>query len=60
MDPYSIKYEIRYLLAWKQAEEAVYYLSWTLIPNSNSMKIRLKPMLFRTQTPNLMVLQELL
>jgi len=44
IDPYTKKYEIRYLLTWNQAEEAVSYPTWTLLPNSNFMKIRLKPM----------------
>jgi hypothetical protein len=39
------------------AEEVVSYPVWTLLPNSNSMKIRLKTMWSRTQTPNQIMLQ---
>lgn len=52
IEPYPKKHGIRYLLAWNQAEEAVSYPTWTLLPNSNSMKIRLKPMQSRNSTPN--------
>jgi hypothetical protein len=40
----------------ESTEDVVSYLTWTLLPNSNSMKISLKPMRSRTQTPNLISL----
>jgi hypothetical protein len=39
------------------AEEVVSYPVWTLLSNSNSMKIRLKTMWSMTQTPNQIMLQ---
>jgi len=39
------------------AEEVVSYPVWTLLPNSNSMKVTLKTMWSRTQTPNQIMLQ---
>jgi len=47
-------------ISMESAKEVVSYPTWTLLPNSNSIKISLKPMRSKTQTPNPIMLQAIL